>query len=143
MRSSDAIISIKPQFAEAILSRIKSVELRRRIPNTLRGTRLWIYATRPVGSVVGTALVTDIIRGAPDDIWSAYKNEVGISRDAFFAYYKDANEAIALTLGNVQRRHPISIDQLRKLWDGFHPPQVLAKLSADDATKLEVMSRVA
>src|SRR4051794_32919901 len=45
---TDAIISIHPSYADAILAGEKTIELRRRIPNISQGARLWIYATRPI-----------------------------------------------------------------------------------------------
>jgi len=140
---ADAIISIRPEFAEAILNRSKSVELRRRIPATNRGTRLWIYATMPVGSIVGTAVVKEIARGSPTAIWNAYKAHVGLNRTSFFDYYDGADEAVALVLGTVTRCSPIGIGQLRLLRSGFHPPQVLTRLTSQEAEWLSSLGEVA
>ena len=83
LETSEAIISIRPIFAEEILRKRKTVELRRRIPATKVGTRLWIYATRPVSSIIGIAKVSNIIRSDPAAIWSLYSALVGINRAEF------------------------------------------------------------
>lgn len=137
MLPGNSIISIRPEYAEAILRLSKTVELRRRIPDTPKGTRLWIYATKPIAAIVGTAVVGDVARGAPQDIWSAYHLEVGVDEEQFYHYYRDAREAIAIELSQVQRCAPVSIQELRKLLAGFHPPQVMAKITQNDAENLE------
>jgi predicted transcriptional regulator len=132
----EAIISIRPSFAEAILSGSKTIELRRKIPSIDPGTRIWIYATRPVGAVVGSALIERIIRGTPGAIWSSYGEETGVTHSHFKTYFDGAVEAIALFLTEVRRSKPVNIDKLRALRHGFHPPQVMAKITGKEAMSL-------
>lgn len=132
----EAIISIHPEFAEAILRGEKTVELRRRIPNTPVGTRLWIYATRPRAAVVGTAIIEKILRLPPLTIWNTYESQLCISRGAYNSYFKGSNEAIAIFLKEVSRHRPIFIDELREMKNGFHPPQVLARISEAESSHL-------
>jgi hypothetical protein len=63
--ASDAIISIHPGYADAILDGTKTIELRRRVPELANGTRFWIYATRPTAAVVGVATISDVKRAHP------------------------------------------------------------------------------
>ncbi|MDE0040937.1 MAG: ASCH domain-containing protein, partial [Candidatus Poribacteria bacterium] len=72
----DALISIRPNFAEAILAGKKTVEIRRRIPALQVGTRLWIYATRPLGAIIGTAIVAKIIEGTPTELWKTCMDQM-------------------------------------------------------------------
>lgn len=132
----EAIISIRPRFADAIMAGSKSIELRRRIPAMLPGMLLWIYSTKPVGAVVGSAVVERVIKGSPDELWSGVGADAGISREEFDAYFDGAKEAVGLILTDVKEVAPISIDQLRSMRMGFHPPQVISKLSAQEATCL-------
>lgn len=133
---SEAIISIRPRFAEAILSERKTVELRRRIPQIEIGTRLFIYATRPTGAIVGVAIVDTIFRGTPEAVWETYSDRIGINRSDFDRYYAGASKAIGLRLSKVQRIKPISIEQLRMWKEGFHPPQVLNRITPFEASRL-------
>lgn len=137
---SEAIISIRPAFAEAILSGRKTVELRRRIPPIEVGARLWIYATRPAASIVGVAIIDTIFRGTPQAVWETYSDRIAINRDGFNSYFEGAREAIGIRLSKVQRMQPISIEQLRIWKEGFHPPQVLARITASEAKRLRQMS---
>ncbi|MBX3577654.1 MAG: ASCH domain-containing protein [Rhizobiaceae bacterium] len=137
---SEAIISIRPHFAEAILSGRKTVELRRRIPPIEVGARLWIYATRPIGSIVGVVIIDTIFRGTPQAVWETYCDRIAINRGDFDRYFVGAREAIGIRLSKVQRIKPIGIEQLRVWKEGFHPPQVLARITAPEAKRLLQMS---
>jgi predicted transcriptional regulator len=136
----EAIISIRPVFADAILSGRKTVELRRRIPSIGVGARLWIYATRPAASIVGVAIVDAIFRGESKTVWKIYSDRTAISRADFDRYFDGAREAIAIQLSNIQRIRPIEIDRLRAWKEGFHPPQVLSRLTTSEAKGLLRMS---
>ncbi|RWO65005.1 MAG: ASCH domain-containing protein [Mesorhizobium sp.] len=135
-KTSEAIISIRPNFAEAILSGEKTIELRRRIPLIGIGTRLWIYATKPVGAVVGSATVKRIIRGLPEEVWAKGGDQAGIDRESFDIYFDGAVEAIGLVLEDIRPGRPISIEKLRLIRTGFHPPQVILRISDSEASSL-------
>lgn len=137
---SEAIISIRPTFAEAILSGRKTVELRRRIPPIEVGARLWIYATRPTASIVGVAIIDTIFRGTPEAVWETYSDRTAINRSDFDRYFEGAREAIGIRLSKVKRTEPIGIGQLRAWKEGFHPPQVLSRITSSEAKRLLQMS---
>ena len=137
---NEAIISIKPVFADAILDGQKTVELRRRIPPVEVGARLWIYATRPVAAVIGIATIDTIFRGTPQAVWETYSDRIAIDRHAFDRYFEGADEAIGIRLSSIHRVHPISIERLRVWKKGFHPPQVLSRLTNTEAKGLLKMS---
>jgi predicted transcriptional regulator len=139
--TAEALISIKPRFAEAILSGSKTVELRRRIPSLSLNTRLWIYATRPVAAVVGSAIVERIERGCPEKMWAAYGQRTHVSYEDYLHYFGGSAEAVCLFLVNIERRAPVSIDQLKRIRKGFHPPQVMNKLSAEEASSIATASK--
>ena len=126
---SDAIISIRPNFADAILDGTKTVELRRRIPPIAVGTRLWIYATRPTAAIVGSAIVSAILRDTPDVIWKRVSNKTALERGEFDHYFDGTNVAIGIKHCTVKRVNHIGIERLRKWRSGFHPPQVLSKIT--------------
>jgi predicted transcriptional regulator len=136
-KRGEAIISIKPYFAEAILTGLKTVELRRRIPPLAVGTRLWIYATRPTAAVIGSAIVGSVARGTTASIWRAFSSNAYLSEDDFNAYFEGASEAIAISLLNIQRQRVVGIERLREMRPGFHPPQVIASLKAHEVSFLD------
>ena len=131
-----ALISIRPNYARAILAGIKTVELRRRIPVLQRGTRLWIYATRPLGAVVGTAIVQEIVEATPAHIWNTLKSRTALNRCEFDEYFSGTSCASALLLSDVLKTRRIGIEEMRKMLEGFHPPQVLMRLSPEQTVWL-------
>lgn len=137
---NEAIISIHPTFADAILCGRKTVELRRRIPPVEVGARLWIYATRPVAAIVGVAIIDTIFRGTPHAVWETYSDRTAINRGDFDRYFEGAREAIGIRLSKARRMQPIGIEQLRVWKEGFHPPQVLSRITASEAKRLLQMS---
>jgi predicted transcriptional regulator len=139
---AEAVISIKPIFAAAILSGEKSVELRRRIPPIPPGIRLWIYATRPLAAVVGSAVVKRIVRGSPNDLWKKIGSGAGVDREAYDAYFLGASEAVGLILSDVQRGRPISLEELRRIRADFQPPQVIARISTSEALSFHDLTTV-
>ena len=132
----DAIISIRPEFAHAILAGIKTVELRRRLPTVAAGTRLWIYATRPTAAIVGFVTIKHVNKSRPAAIWRAYRSKTGVDHAAFKAYFNGADRGVAIELGNARRAGPISLAQLRCIRARFHPPQVLMHLTAEETREL-------
>lgn len=132
----DVLISIRPAYADAIFSGQKTVELRRRIPALKVGAQLWIYVTKPIGAVRGTAVVKGIFDGSPDFVWSEYGNATGLTRSAFDHYFEGSEKATALVMANVRTIEPVSIEMLRAMRPQFHPPQVLTRLSTHEAETL-------
>ena len=61
-------MSIRPQFAAAILDGSKRVEFRKRPLAADIGTVV-IYATKPVGAVLGEFVVDGQAVGKPEELW--------------------------------------------------------------------------
>lgn len=138
---NDALISIRPNYAEAILSGDKTVEIRRRIPAIDVGTRLWIYATHPVRAVVGSAVVVEVIEGSPDQLWESYMDRIAVAQCEYDEYFSGKDRAFGIALSHIIKRSRIGIKQLREIRNGFHPPRVLVRLSrreSDSLSKLAV-----
>ena len=140
--TQNAMISIKPEYAQAILEGEKTVELRRRIPTLPIGARLWIYSTLPVGAVVGSAVVGEVACDSPENIWLGYGSQAAISYSDYLDYFYQSEKAYAITLKKVMRRRPTYIPQLRSLRNGFQFPQVLSPLSKNETAKLAQMAVV-
>ena len=138
---SDAIISIHPTYANAILAGEKTIELRRRTPKLSSGMRLWIYATRPTAAVIGFVTVQQVARAHPRTIWQKHRDGTGVDHESFKAYFEGAQEAIAIMLQAAKRVGPITVQQLRSVRDRFHPPQVMIKLTTEEAKALRKLAK--
>lgn len=137
---SDAIISIHPAYANAILAGEKTIELRRRTPKLSSGMRLWIYATRPTAAVIGFVTVRQVARAHPRTIWQNHRDGTGVDHESFKAYFEGTQEAIAIILQAAKRVGPITVQQLRSVRDRFHPPQVMIKLTTAEAKALRKLA---
>ena len=126
-RDRIALMSIRPQFAAAILDGSKRVEFRKRPLAADIGTVV-IYATAPVGAVVGEFGVVGQVVGTPEDLWARFAEVAGIDREGFFSYYDGSARAVGIVIGRVDR-----YDQPRPLGDvdpGARPPQSFKYLAA-------------
>jgi predicted transcriptional regulator len=130
------LLSLRPQFAAAILNRTKTVELRRTRVAAPLGTRLVLYASAPVMAVVGIATLTDRITATPATIWRTYHNELGLRHAEFNEYLAGSNQATALTIADPQALpDPFTLAWLRT-HATFQPPQSYRYIAATDPVPL-------
>ena len=109
------LMSIRPQFAEAILDGRKTVELRRRRPSFAEGTTVLIYSSAPDRHVLGSFVAGAILAAAPSELWGRVNERTGISRDVFDEYFAGCDYAYAIEILNPKR---INATRLR-----IRPPQ--------------------
>lgn len=124
------ILSIKPEFAQKILSGQKRYEFRKRAFKNENVLRVVIYATQPVGAIVGEFTIKQIHRDAPERLWSLTSEYAGISKDFFDAYYKGHTSAVAIQVDKVTEYQTLLDPDI--LFDSFHPPQSFIYLSDPD-----------
>lgn len=119
LKPTHAVLSIKPQYAEAIFSGKKRFEFRRAIFR--RDIQVVIvYITSPVGQVVGEFRVDEIITDDVDALWDRTETYAGIDRRGFFDYFDGRDVGHAIVIGTV-RRYKQPLD-LQKTY-GVRPPQ--------------------
>lgn len=95
-------MSIHPEFANAIFSGQKKYEFRRVIfKRPIR--EVVVYATLPVGRVLGSFMIEDIFVDAPEDIWKKTENYGGVSKERFDSYFGNRNRAFAIKISNPTR----------------------------------------
>ena len=76
------LLSIKPEYAEKILSGAKRFEYRKAAPRNTAVRTVVIYATLPVGKVIGEFEIGGVLREPPEVLWNQTKQASGITRDA-------------------------------------------------------------
>src|SRR5690606_690743 len=96
-------LSIKPEYAEKILSGEKRYEFRRCIPRAANVNTVVIYATLPVGKVVGEFKVERIISEQSQDLWDRTKDHAGITRDYFDEYFAGKDHCHAFEVRSPRR----------------------------------------
>jgi predicted transcriptional regulator len=129
-------ISVKPQYANAILDGTKTVELRRTRPNLPDGSLVILYSSTPTRAVVGWAHLTGVREGTPIEIWNEYGDAAAIEELDYDAYFDGADQAFALQLDTVVAAvQPIPLSVIRSI--GIQPPQSWRYVPADVTTKLQ------
>ncbi len=115
-----ALLSIKPFFAEKIFSGEKKVEFRKSSFKQSITTVL-LYATMPVGKVVGQFEIETILCDNPAKLWIETKDIAGISLDIFNKYFYGRNIAYGIKIKHVIQ-YPVPFDPYLK-FPNFIPPQ--------------------
>ncbi len=120
------LLSIKPEYAQRIMSGNKKYEFRKNRFKREGIHTIIIYATLPVGKIVGEFSVEGILEGTPKDLWELTQGVAGISENAFKTYFLNKPIGFAIKVGNVKvYQPPIDIDNLKP---GLRPPQSFAYL---------------
>jgi predicted transcriptional regulator len=114
------ILSIKPKYADAILSKEKTVEFRKAgFPKNANAAI--IYSSNHVGRIIGWFKIKTIVTLNPQDAWGKYKNLGSIPKNEFDEYYNGSKDAVCLEIGKVHKIDP-PIDPYKNIKD-FRPPQ--------------------
>lgn len=114
-----AILSLHPEWAQAILEGSKTVEFRRSAP-AHDISHVVIYATKPVGQVVGYFTVASVTSGSPTSLWVQFGGRGAITRRSFRTYFKSKSTGYAIEIGEVVRlEHPVDLGE----FGNIRPPQ--------------------
>lgn len=126
----NALFAIKPQYVEKILLREKRYEFRKTRCKRDIDTML-LYATMPIGRIVGEVSVAGVIEGEPDEVWRVANESAGLDYKTFAEYFANAKNAYAYCLGEpVLYEKPVDIRLL-----GLKIPQSFCYIT-DDVYKI-------
>lgn len=89
---------------------------------------MWIYSTLPVAEVQVRALVRKCSRMSASAIWSDHRDAIGITRTELFDYAAGQLLTVIELRAVESLARPVKLHELRKVCDGFQPPQVAAYL---------------
>lgn len=124
------LLSIKPQYAEQIFAGSKRFEFRKIVHKNPNVNTVVVYATKPVGKVIGEFAVSDIHSDSPERLWRRTKQHSGITKVFFNEYFQGREKGFAIEVGKAKRyRSPI---ELRDLLPNGFPPQSFVYLPASD-----------
>lgn len=127
------ILSIKPKYAEAILTGKKTCEFRKNsFSNSIK--TVIIYESAPVSKIVGWFTIKNLFIGKPSNIWRMHSKKGGISKKEFDEYYNGSNTAVCLEIGKIKRIKP-PIDPY-KFNEEFIVPQSYRYVSDKDLSFL-------
>jgi predicted transcriptional regulator len=137
------LLSLRPRFAEAILSGAKTIEVRRRPVNAAAGTPIILYASSPLRAVVGTARLAGVHSHDHDTAWRRYRHQLGLARTEFDAYLDGTSVVYLLELHKVcSLNQPLPLQHLRE-HGPFQPPQSFRYVAESDPTRLRDLVHLA
>jgi predicted transcriptional regulator len=117
-------LSIHPEYVQAIVKGSKTVELRKRRPKVGLGSTVVIYATMPQCEIVAKATLARVQSGTPQQLWTVVKNYSAVTKSTFLEYFAESELAVAIHLKDIcVFKEPLKLSDLRRCWQGFHPPQ--------------------
>lgn len=97
------LLSIKPEYAEKILSGSKLYEFRKALPKSTEVKRCIIYATMPVGRIVGEFEIGGYLSYSPEELWKKTSDRSGITESFFREYFDGRDLAHAIEVKSVKR----------------------------------------
>lgn len=115
MVNRNVLMSIRPQYAAAILTGSKTFELRRRRPSFAEGSRVVVYSSSPDQRLLGTFEAGAVHEADPAKLWRVVCKSAGVTREAFDAYFDGCEVGYAIEVRSPRRLDP---KPLR-----FRPPQ--------------------
>src|SRR4030042_236387 len=100
------LLSIKPEFALKIFDGTKRYEFRRSIFKNRDINKVIVYASSPVGKIIGEFEIEDILHEELPILWSKTKHHAGTNEEKFKGY--------AIQIKNAKRYDkPVLLDSLR------------------------------
>lgn len=115
------LLSVKPQFAEAILAGEKTFEFRRAVFRRENVRIVVLYASSPTRKVVGEFIIDEVLSLHLDALWGVTKDGGAIDRSYFDQYFEGLLTGYALKVKRARRyRSPLC---LRTDFGITHPPQ--------------------
>ena len=99
----NAILSIKPIYANAILQGVKTVEFRKKIFKKEQVKKVYIYSSAPVMKIVGYFTIEDIIKCEPNELWKSFGKEGGedFSEQNLLNYFEGKEYGYAIKINSV------------------------------------------
>jgi predicted transcriptional regulator len=91
------LLSIKPSFVKEIISGNKKFEYRRKVFKQDVDTVV-IYASKPIGLIIGEFTIDKIIKESPLKMWIETSEYSGISQEHFLNYFQGKDEAYAIKI---------------------------------------------
>lgn len=132
------LLSIKPRFADLILSGSKRVEFRRSWPSTDIGV-LVLYSSSPVQQLVGVAYIDKIVETDSQGLWKlAEEYGGGLAYEELVEYFEGKRTAFGILIKSVE----VAVNKVdpKKLFSQFRPPQSYQYLSPEEY--MVVMNRL-
>lgn len=125
---TDAILSIKPIYANAILKGGKTVEFRKRVFKK-NVDKIYIYCSSPTKMIIGYFTFSNIVEDTPENLWKTFHKVGGINKIDFFEYYKESEKGFGIIIKEVVK-FDVEKDPIEFI-ENFTAPQSYVYLEKD------------
>lgn len=92
------LLSIKPEYTKQIFEGNKIYEYRKILFKNKNIKSVVVYATLPIGKIIGEFKIEKILRDTPDKIWKETQSFSGMSKEKYEKYFQNKKEAIAIKI---------------------------------------------
>ena len=126
------LLSIKPEYVRKIFAGTKKYEYRKSI-FTKHVDKVVVYATKPMGMIVGEFSVEEVLVEEPEILWKETHEVSGISKDFFDQYFEGRQKGYALKVSSP----PLYDEPIVpfKLFTSFIPPQSFKYIDTETEEK--------
>jgi len=126
--STAAILSIKPVYANQILARTKTIELRKSAMGLSGGDVILVYSSAPEQQIGFWLRIRDVETLPVDAMWNRYQDRLGIGYEDYADYFNETENAVGFHIGEVHPVIPVPLQEIQRLVSGFVPPQGIIRL---------------
>lgn len=95
------LLSIKPEYVDEIFKGTKKYEYRKNIFKNKNVKKIMVYATKPLGKVVGEFSIGKVIHDTPENIWTKTYKYSGISKEFFDSYFSKKDFGFAIQIKEI------------------------------------------
>ncbi len=97
------LLSIKPKYAELILSGEKKYEFRRSIFRNPTVKKVVIYASSPISKIIGEFEIDEILSFDVSELWLHTMEHAGIDKEYYDKYFSGKDVGHAIKVKSVKR----------------------------------------
>lgn len=90
------LLSIKPKYVTEIFEGRKKFEYRKSIFKRKDIKSVVVYATKPVGKIIGEFEIGNVLEFSPNVLWEKTKDFSGIDKDEYMRYFNDRDRGFAI-----------------------------------------------
>lgn len=131
---TNALLSIKPKYAQAIMNGSKKVEFRKKVFKQ-PVEKVFVYSSSPEKKIIGYFVINEIVEDSPKNLWKTFKNVGGILKQDFFDYYENHSKGFSIKILEVEKFEK-SIDP-KEIFDKFTAPQSFLYLEDEVASNIK------
>lgn len=126
------LLSIKPAWAEQILSGKKRFEFRKIGPLIDPGSRIILYTVEPESAIVGEFTLGTYLKGDVDFLIRKTRGHVPQSEEDLKKYFGSFSKGVALgIIKPVRHQEKITFEKIKELVPEFFPPQSFLYLDGE------------